>query len=116
MEITTIITWNAGLYLMYYGTLFFLDYRRFQGRKAQGVPVFSYKESLETTPVKVRASTYQVEPQSSADEHEPSVGITQAEEKDQVPVFRVDGRIGDQGLPMDEFIRNAGDYSSNIDF
>jgi hypothetical protein len=114
MEITTIITWNTGLYLLYYGAQFFLDYRRYQGSN-HGASVFSYKESLETTPVKISASTYDVRPEDQADVISTSPSGAEADALEQ-PMVEVEGMIEDQGLPMDEFIRYAGDHSSNINF
>jgi len=113
MEITTLITWNALVYLIYYGLNFAYDYLRNRNSQLQKTIQYSYKDLLEETPAKVDPAN---QPSNQA-------SITEAIAKDlkdqgntaSSPVTLA-GPVEDQGIPFEEIMQNAKSHSSNINF
>ena len=113
MEITTLITWNGLVYLVYYGANIAFDYYR-AGRNHEKQPTrYSYKELLQQTPVSVSVPEFTVETAGRAVAQE--INKAQTYEKKDSPVI-LTGPVEDQGIPHDEFIKNSRHYSTSIDF
>lgn len=111
MEITTLITWNGLVYLLYYGVNFGIDYLRFKNKNTEPSSTYDYKELLSESPTKVEIAETQVNPAPLSLESK-----QKTKSKKITSPVKITGPIKDQGLPFDVFMQNSKNFSSNINF
>lgn len=114
MELSTLITWNGLLYLLYYGLNLGYDYLSYKGNKPKATVTYAYKDLLNEAPVKVEI------PKTSDQQKETSSVAKEISKENKQSTFKspvtIDGPVDDQGLPMDEFLKTSKSFSSNINF
>lgn len=111
MEITTLITWNGLIYLLYYGLNMAFDYLRSKNSKGTETVNYTYQDLLKEMPSKVDAPAKPKPTTAIAQELK-----KQAEIAEEHASIIMTGPVEDQSIPMDEIIKNTKSYSGGIDF
>jgi len=115
MEITTLIKWNALVYLLYYGLNLGYDYlTKRQGPERETVR-YSYKDLLEETPTRVEPADLVIQKPVGAKILAGETSKPKEQVKVDLPIEH-QGPVEDQGIPLQEFLNNARNFSSNINF
>ena len=114
MEITTLITWNGLVYLLYYGLNMGYDYLNYRRNQAKSTETYSYKSLLKEAPVKVDIPT------NTGQQKTASTAAKELRKKPKKSILKspvtIDGPVEDQGFPMKEFLKTSKSFSHNINF